>query len=75
MTRQIRQYDRDVAKESLRGMSSVQYKNMFVNKTDSQSAKIYQNAQNFKSESTVRKIKSEIYAEDDNNVDDILDID
>lgn len=38
-------------------------------------AKDFQNAQNIKSESTIRKIKSEIYKENDNEVDDIFDID
>lgn len=61
MTRQLRQFDRDNAKERLRTMSSEQYKEQCVAALDQNMAKNFQNAQKVKSQSTIRKVKSEIY--------------
>lgn len=74
VTRYLSRYDRDEAKKQLAHLSPEHYREICVEKADKILLKEHNNLDPIKSQDVGRKVKSELYAENDNDTDDITDI-
>lgn len=74
ITRHLSRFDRDEAKKELAYLSPEHYREICVEKADKILLKEHNNLGPIKSQDVGRKVKSELYAENDNHTDDITDI-
>lgn len=74
MTRHLSRYARDIAKKQLESMSPEQYRLKCIELSDGDLLDSTKNCGDIKSQEVIRKAKSELYAQNDNHIDDILDI-